>query len=190
MSKSQPLVSFIVVNWNGLSDTKKCIGSIRKLPYPNLELIIVDNGSNDGSKEYFRSRSDISFVDLPENTGFTGGHIAGRKAAKGEYIAIINNDLVLDRDWLKACLETFNNHPDAAVVGGKTYKWDINNPAYNIDNEFYTYQEVDPDTGYTRTLLVGAEECSVDSISGAALLIKQSCLKTVGYLDDKFFRLL
>ena len=182
-----PLVSFVVVNWNGLDDTKVCIDSINKLNYTNKEIVIVDNGSIDGSKEYFSSLKEIRFISLAENTGFTGGHIAGRKAAKGEYLAIINNDLVLDKDWLNTCLETFSRHSDAALVGGRAYKWDKENPLFGSNNEFYSYQEIDPETGYTRTLLTGEEECAVDSISGAALLIKQSSLKPVGYFDDQFF---
>lgn len=190
MSKREtksPLISFVVLNWNGLADTKLCIASIERLDYPHKELIVVDNGSTDGSKDYLRSLEGITLVDLPQNTGFTGGHIAGRKVAKGAYLAIINNDLVLDKNWAKACLETFERHTDAAVVGGKAYKWDAQNPVGNPQNEFYSYQEVDPETGYTRTLLTGDEECRVDSISGAALLIKQACLKPVGYFDEDFF---
>jgi len=186
-TQTHPLMSFVVVNWNGLADTKRCIESIKKVNYPNKELIIVDNGSTDGSKDYFRTLKDIRLVDLPTNTGFTGGHIAGREVAKGEYLAIINSDLLVDPNWANVCLETLKRHPDAALVGGKAFKWNDDNPAYNSGNEFYSFQEVDPDTAQTRTFLVGDEECSVDGISGAALLFRQSCLRSVGYLDDTFF---
>ncbi len=186
MSKA-PLISFVVLNWNGLEDTKLCLESYKKLVYPNKELIIVDNGSTDGSKDFLAKLKDVKFIDLPKNTGFTGGHIAGREVAKGEYVALINNDLVLDKHWATNCLATFERHPDAAVVGGKAFKWNDQNPTHNTDNDFYSYQEVDPETGYTRTLLVGEEECVADSISGAALLVKQSCLEKVGYLDNDFF---
>lgn len=185
--KKDPLVSFVVLNWNGLSDTKECLASIDKLTYKNKEVIVVDNGSEDGSKKYFRTLNNIEFIDLPENTGFTGGHIAGRKVAKGTYLAIINNDLVLDPKWVERCLETFHRHEDAAIVGGKAFKWNDTNPIYDPSNEYYSYQEVDAETGYTRTFLTGADECVVDSISGAALLIKQSCLEKIGYLDNRFF---
>lgn len=187
MSEHTPLVSFVVLNWNGLEDTKASIKSIKEIDYPKVELIVVDNGSNDGSKQYLKSLKGITFIDLPTNTGFTGGHIEGRNAAQGDYIAIVNNDLVLDKMWLKACLRTFERHDDAAVVGGKAFKWNGDNPVHSLDNEFYSFQEVDPETGYTRTLLTGEEECSVDSISGAALLIKQSSLEKTGYLDGDFF---
>jgi GT2 family glycosyltransferase len=187
MKQKNPLISLAILNWNGLKHTKKCLDSLKKLHYSNYEIILVDNGSTDGSKEYFATLKDITFIDLPENTGFTGGHITAAKHAKGEYLAILNNDLLVDPNWISACLETFERHPKAALVGGKSYKWDKTNPAYEQNNSYYAYQEVDPATGYTRTLLVGGEECSVESISGAALLIRRDVIDKVGYFDNDFF---
>ena len=151
----QPLVSLAVLNWNGLEDTKSCLVSLRALNYPNIEIIVVDNGSVDGSKDYFATLNDIVFVDLPYNTGFTGGHIAAEQVAKGRYIGLINNDLVIDSDWINECLATFDRNSKAAMVGGKTFKWNGDNPVYDVSNEFYSFQEVDIRTGNTRTLLVG-----------------------------------
>jgi GT2 family glycosyltransferase len=187
MPKQAPFVSFIVVNWNGLEDTKICLESISKIDYADYEIIVVDNGSKDGSKAYLEKLDDIIYVDLPDNTGFTGGHIAGSEAAKGKYLAILNNDLVIDKEWVKKALETFERHKKAAVVGGKAFKWNKENPIYDKTNEFYSYQEVDPVKGYTKTLETGEEECSVDSISGAALLIDRAAINEVGYFDDDFF---
>jgi len=184
---AKPLVSVVIVNWNGLEDTKECLASLEKQTYAEREVVVVDNGSEDGSKPYLKKQKGITYVDLDKNYGFTGGHIQGAKAAKGRYLAIINNDLVLDPDWLAQVVQTAQRHTDAAVVGGKLYKWNDQNPAYDETNDFYSWQEVDPKTGYTRTLLTGADECSVDSISGAALLIDTEALKKVGYFDDDFF---
>lgn len=183
----KPKISFIVLNWNGLNDTKKCLESIRNISYPDKEIIVVDNGSTDGSKKYFRNIRDIKFVDLATNMGFAGGHIKGKEAASGAYLAIINNDLVLGRQWANKCMETFKRHADAAIVGGKAYKWDADNKPYNNKNDYFAYQEVDPGSAHTRTLLVAESETCVDSISGAALLVKKHCLRRVGYFDKDFF---
>lgn len=185
--KKNPLVSFIILNWNGLDDTKMCISSVRDQSYKNIEIVVVDNGSEDGSKDYFSKIKDIVFVSLDKNEGFTGGHIRGYESAKGEYIAIINNDLVLDRNWLSNALKVINCEKNIAVVGGKQFKWNDVNPAYDERNEFFTWQEVDANTGYTRTLLTGEHNTRVDSISGAALLIKSEAISKVGYFDNDFF---
>lgn len=185
--QSHPLVSIAVLNWNGLEDTKQCLKSLRSLNYPNCELIVVDNGSQDSSKKYLSEQKDILFIDLPENTGFTGGHLAAAKEARGEYLAIFNNDLVIDPEWINEAMKVFANHPKAALVGGKLYKWNKNNPLFNRNNEYYAYQEVNPSDGTTYTLLVGEEERPVDSISGASLMFKRKVLGQVGYFDDDFF---
>ncbi|HET7529298.1 MAG TPA: glycosyltransferase [Candidatus Saccharimonadales bacterium] len=183
----QRQVSIVILNWNGLENTLACLKHVRKINYQNLEVIVVDNGSRDGSKERLRKEKDIVLIDLPSNTGFTGGHIAGYSQAKGDYILLLNNDLVIDPDWILNALETFGRHKDAAAVGGKQYKWDKANPVGNRDNEYYAFQEVNPVNGETYTSLVGEDERPVDSISGAALMIKRAATNKVGYLDNDFF---
>ncbi|MEX0748993.1 MAG: glycosyltransferase [Candidatus Saccharimonadales bacterium] len=187
MNDKLPLVSIVIVNWNGLEDTKQCLKSIGELHYENIEIIVVDNGSVDGSKEYLSALDDIIYIDLPTNTGFTGGHIAGKEVAKGDFIILVNNDLVMDPEWINHALDSFNSHPDAAVVGGKQYMWNDENPAQDATNDYFAFQEVDQSTGNTYTSLVGEEERSVDAISGACMMVKTESLKKVGYLDDDFF---
>ena len=100
MSNKYPLISVVMLNWNGLEDTKSCIASLKKSTYSNFEIIIVDNGSEDGSKEWLKSQDDLVLVDLPKNEGVTGGHIEGHKVSKGEFIANLNNDATVDENWL------------------------------------------------------------------------------------------
>ncbi|HEX9153662.1 MAG TPA: glycosyltransferase, partial [Candidatus Saccharimonadales bacterium] len=81
MNHKTPLISIVVLNWNGLEDTRECLASLRKLTYPNVEIIVVDNGSEDGSKKFFSKEKGIVYVDLDKNYGFTGGHIKGFEVA-------------------------------------------------------------------------------------------------------------
>ncbi len=187
MKKQTPKVSIVVLNWNGLEETKNCLESIRNLNYPNFEIIVVDNGSTDGSKEYLSSQKDIIFVNLHRNFGFTGGHIEGYKKSTGDFIAILNNDLVVDTNWLIEVVNLAISNNNIAVVGGKSLWWDKDNPVYSKNNQFYSYQVIDPNTGYAKTMLSGAVPQEVDSISGAALLIKRKAIEKVGYFDDDFF---
>lgn len=187
MAKAHPKVSIAILNWNGLEDTLVCLKQVRKLDYPDFEIIVVDNGSKDGSKEHLTAEDDVLLISLPENTGFTGGHIAAAEVAKGDYILLLNNDLAIDSQWINRALETFQKHEKVAAVGGKQYKWNDKNPVFNRANEYYAFQEVNPVTGNTYTLLVGEEERPVDSISGAALIVKRSVIDKLGYLDNDFF---
>lgn len=186
-TQNLPLISVVMLNWNGLEDTKRCIATLRKSTYPNFEIIIVDNGSADGSKEWLKAQDDVVLVDLPENLGVTGGHNKGYEAAKGEFIANLNNDTVVDQDWLWALYRPMEKDEKIAVVGGKAYEWDDNNPKYDESNDYFTYQVVDLFGGYAHTMRGGALEASVNSISTVGALMRRSAIEQVGYFDNDFF---
>lgn len=183
------LVSFVVLNWNGLNDTLACLDSIRKQTITDYEIIVVDNGSSADQKETLRKIRDIVFIDLPKNRGFTGGQIAAYEKSKGDYIALINNDAVIAPDWADQALASFERYPRAAAVGGKAYLWNASEgwDAFATSNPFYSYQVVNLITGHTRTLQYGETETPVNSISGSGVMISREAIKAVGYFDDKFF---
>ena len=90
-----PMVSIIVVNYNGKDVLPKCLDALSKLDYPNCEIIIVDNGSTDGSAEYaeaFSSRFSQHVLHFPRNRGLAVARNAGVKLGKGSYYAFIDND--------------------------------------------------------------------------------------------------
>jgi GT2 family glycosyltransferase len=96
-----PLVSVIVVNYNGRHLLEDCLGSLVKQGFRDFETILVDNGSTDGSVDFVSERyPDVRTVRNPENLGFGGGVNAGLKHAEGRYIALLNNDAVAHEDWL------------------------------------------------------------------------------------------
>ena len=87
------MASIIVLNWNGLKDTMECIESLENLTYPNYEILLVDNGSTDGSQEAVKERfPDVVLVQNETNLGFAAGLGEGIKYASAEYIAFLNND--------------------------------------------------------------------------------------------------
>ncbi len=99
----KPFVSIIIVNYNGRSLLKNCLDSVFAINYPahSFEVVVVDNDSRDDSLSFIsRYYPKVVLVALNENQGFTGGNIAGFKAAKGEYIVLLNTDTTVDPDWL------------------------------------------------------------------------------------------
>lgn len=187
MSSKKPLVSFVVLSWNTLPETTKALQSIREQNYKNYELIVVDNGSHDGSKEYLAKQKDLVYIDLPKNTGFTGGQIAAYKAAKGDYIALINSDAVIAKDWCQILVAKLEADSTIAVAAGRGYTWNDGEKPYDTANRFYSYQVVNQSQGYARTLKTGQQSCFVDSISGSGVLIRRTVIKKIGYFDDAFF---
>jgi GT2 family glycosyltransferase len=100
---AQPLVSGIVVNWNGKEYLGECLDSLRRQTFPDFEVIVVDNGSTDGSVDYVESQFPgfARILRNAENTGFSRGNNQGIKVVKGQYIALLNNDARAGRHWLE-----------------------------------------------------------------------------------------
>jgi len=90
-----PLVSIVMLNYNGLKYLKKTIPSVFELDYPNYEFIIVDNGSTDGSIEFIKKFGNIRLIENRENLGYSKGKNIGIMKAKGEYILSLDNDILL-----------------------------------------------------------------------------------------------
>lgn len=180
-------MSFVVLSWNTIEDTKVAIQNIRDQDYANKEIVVVDNGSDDGSKDYLSTLDDITYIDLPENTGFTGGQITALKACTGDYVMLLNSDAVLAKDWTKLAVDIFESEEEVAAVGGKVFEWDETDKAYDTTVPFYSYQKIDLNLGYASTLRTGESRVEVDSISGAAVMISMAIIKKLGYFDDAFF---
>ncbi len=188
MSKNQsPLVSIVILSWNTLAETMECLESIRESDYKNMEIVVVDNGSSDGSKDYLSDLKYIKYVDLPENTGFTGGQLAALEVANGDYLALINSDAVIAHNWVSVLVEYLEASPGVGAVGGKAFTWKDGEKPYVTTGSFYSYQEVDIYKGYPTTLTTGDESCFVDSISGAGVMVRKLAIDKTGYFDDRFF---
>lgn len=118
-----PLVSIIVVNWNGLSYLKECLSSLERQTWPNREYIIVDNGSSDGSADYIRAWtqrfSNARAIFLSRNSGFCEANNLGFAQAAGEWIALLNNDAVAEPDWIEQLLRYGDTENRIGMLGGK-----------------------------------------------------------------------
>ncbi|MDO9235370.1 MAG: glycosyltransferase family 2 protein [Aquabacterium sp.] len=94
---SPPTVSVIIVNYNGLAFLQPCLDALHNAFLPHThEVIVVDNASADGSQALLRQRTDIQYIELTTNTGFTGGNNVGAGAASGEILLLLNNDTRLE----------------------------------------------------------------------------------------------
>ena len=112
-------VSIIIVNWNGLGHLPECLDSLDHQTFRDFEIVVVDNGSNDGSPEYLRARPGVLLVTLPENVGFAAGNNAGLAVAKGEFIVTLNNDTKAEKGWLEHLVAVADAHPKAGMVASR-----------------------------------------------------------------------
>ncbi len=113
-------VSVIIPNWNGIMYLEACLKSMQRNIFTDYELIVVDNGSKDGSVKLVEtSFPDVKMISFKKNKGFAAACNAGIKAASGEYIALINNDVEIESDYFAVLIETLRQDPQCGMASGK-----------------------------------------------------------------------
>jgi len=121
----KPLASVIVVNYNGKRYLKRCMDALRGQTYKNNEVIVVDNGSSDGSAAYVKTNFPRArVIESRENCGFARGNNVGVRAAKGEFIATLNNDTEAAPGWLEALVGAMMSDEGAGMCASKMLRMD------------------------------------------------------------------
>ena len=131
-----PKIFVITLNWNGKPWLEDCLASVLGMDFPNYEVVMVDNGSTDGSVAFVRQRFPfVQIVENGSNLGYAQGFNAGLEyaAARGaENFLIMNNDTVIERSALAALVETAQSFPKAGFVTGKIYFYDQPNTLQTV----------------------------------------------------------
>ena len=186
-------ISIIVVNWNNASDTLACIDSLRDIQYPAFDIIVVDNGSHDGSAEKIQAAADdITLIRNERNLGFAVGNNVGIQHAlqKGaDAVLLLNNDTTVDPEILNAFVSALDTHPDAGFLTAKIYYFDDPNriwmglPHWKSDSCSFEHDGLDALDEH------GAFE-NIEDVSyacGCALFSTADTLARVGLMEPKFF---
>lgn len=124
VTSQAPLVSVIIVNLNGEEVLKECLESLRNQTFQDFEIIVVDNASRDGSVEMVRRLfPNVLLIELKRNYGFSGGNNEGLRIAKGQFIALLNNDAVAHPHWLQKLVESSLRNPKAGMWASKVLNY-------------------------------------------------------------------
>lgn len=188
---NHPLVYVIIVNWNGLEHLPECLGSLRALDYPNFKTVVVDNRSQDGSQELVRTTyPEVELLENRSNQGFAKGNNRGMRYALdrgADYVALLNNDTVVDPAWLSELVRVAQGHDDVGAVASKMVSYrspsTINSAGACMTLTCW---------GYDRGLGEGDRqqydrEEEVFSACGGAMLINPRVLDRVGLFDPRLF---
>lgn len=196
-------VSFIVVNYNTKELTFKCVQSIKEsVAGERYEIILIDNGSHDGSAEYLRRKfSDVHFILNKDNLGFAQANNQGFAIAKGDYVILVNSDVIVNRNAVEATLKFIELHNDVAIVGcnlllGDTgaiqkFSFGYRPSALRIFNQFfglfYLSKNIKLLRGITSTVIRSSVPVPVDWISGAYLVLRKKAYNEIGGFHSGYF---
>lgn len=191
------LVSVAIVNWNGEKYLYKCIESLLKQNYKNIEIIIIDNDSTDNSIKIIQDNfSDKVVLFKNKNTGYAGGANKGIELANGEYIIIANPDIVFGDNYIENCINKFSQDDNIGAVTGKLLKYD-----FDEDKKLNVIDSVGiAFNHYRQGIDIGQNEFDegkyeedrrVFGVCGAAAVFKRSALEKIKingeYFDNDFF---
>ena len=183
-----PRVSVIIPHWNGRRHLDDCLNALRRQTLADHEVILVDNGSTDGSQsivcEHF---PEVRLIELGANRGFTGACNAGYAASRGEFICLLNNDTEADPDWLAAIVDVFDRHPDVGVVASKMLLFDQRDH-FHTAGDYYRVDGIPGNRGVWQADRGQFDrEEPVFSACGGAAAYRRRMLDEIGFLDDAFF---
>ena len=181
-----PFVSIITVSYNAKKYLKGYFNSLFKLNYPKnkFETIMVDNGSGDGSVEFTKDKFSRVKIIKNDINNYCRANNLGIKSAKGKYIALINNDLKLDRDWLIELVRVITQDSNIGVVASKILfpNGKLQGTGHLELPNFYC-----SDRGFKEEDKGQYNEVEdVPSISHCAALYNKDCLTDIGLLDEDF----
>jgi GT2 family glycosyltransferase len=183
-----PLVSVVIVNYNSGPALTDCIKSVLNSKYFNMELIVVDNASDDDSVQRAEALGlHVTILRNPVNLGFSRGGNAGIAKAKGEFVVIMNPDTLVDPAWLSCLVDAAGRYPHAAFLQPKILLMDNPHLLNSAGNMIHIagfgvcrgIGKLDAEPFHT--------EAEVCYSSGACTLARKDALARIGLLDELFF---
>lgn len=188
-----PLVSIVTVNYNQSATTIDLIESLSQITYPNIEIIVVDNASkNEDAKVIKEKFPRIVLVESIINYGFAGGNNLGIMRSRGEYVLLLNNDTIVEPNFLEPLVNKFQEHPEIGAISPKIRYY------YKKDTlQYVGFTEINKYTNRNITLAdgeldVGQYEVDKETAycHGAAMMVPMKVIKEVGMMSYEFFPLL
>lgn len=182
------LISIIIVNWNGAAHLRTCLPSLREQSYPHIEIVVVDNGSTDDSRNV-AGQNGARWLPLSRNFGLGPAMNRGAAFARGAMLLFVNNDMRFDRGFVAHLERALGESPDVFAADGLQYTWDgdrIGHAASRLCHE-------PPDDTLTTEIVPGlhfyqqaaTEQLPVFMASAASMLVRRPHFEEIGGFDER-----
>ena len=183
----QALTSIIILTHNQLEHTKLCLQSIKKYTPQPYELILVDNGSTDGTLDYLRKyandHSNVRVIANKENLGFAAGNNQGLALAGGDYLLLLNNDTVVTEGWLAHMLSVFERYSEVGIVGPVSNY--VSGPQQVKEASYQSLKKM-PHFAKQWSAAHMGQTVEFYRVVGFCLLAKREVIDRIGGLDEQF----
>ncbi len=179
--------SIIIPNWNGARWLAPCLDALRAQTDRDHEVIVVDNASVDESLALLAERyPEVRVEALPRNLGFTGACNAGFRIARGEILALLNNDTEADPRWVAEVVAAFERHPEAGMIASKMLLFDRRD-TFHTAGDIFKRDGTPGNRGVWQKDEGQYVEGEVFSANGGSAAYRRALIEQVGVLDDDFF---
>ena len=182
----ESLVGCVIVNWNGWRDTVACLDALRATDYPELRVVVVDNGSKDDSVQRIQMvHPEILLVQTGRNLGFSGGNNVGIREVMRhnvKYVWLLNNDTQPAPHALRELVQTAESDSRLGAVGSVLH--------YMSDPQkiqVWGGGWINLWTGYNSHATAHPRSGCLDFLTAASMLVSRNALEDVGLMDDRFF---
>jgi GT2 family glycosyltransferase len=180
--------SVIIPNWNGLQHLATCLTSLNAQKDVEFEVILVDNGSTDGSQSFVRENyAEVKLLELGKNRGFTGACIAGYDISMGDFIVLLNNDTEVSSGWLATILDAFHRHPEVGIIASKMLLFDRRDH-FHTAGDYYRLDGIPGNRGvWQRDIGQYDREEYVFSACGGSAAYRRTMTEEIGFLDESYY---
>jgi len=179
------LTSIIILTWNALEYTRECLDYLSRFTPEPHEVIVIDNGSKDGTVDFLKTKKGIKCIFNSENRGFAAGVNQGIKIARGEYFLLLNNDVLVMPFWLRNLINCLEDHPARGLVGprsnfaggpqGKIKLPGKITPSVLLDFGYKFNRKTNPDKWFL-----------LNTLSGFCLLLDREVIEKIGIFDERY----
>lgn len=187
--QNYPLVSIVSINYNGAAVTCEMLESLKKISYPNIEVIIVDNASKEDPSSIFENHPWIKFIRSDKNLGFAGGNNLGFKEATGKYFLMLNNDTEVPTDFLEPLVERLELD---ATIGCVSPKIIFHHSPGVL--QFAGFNPINPFTVRGTAIGYGMQDDGrfdqshpTSRAHGAAMMVSRKVVEEIGLMADLYF---